>query len=360
MTSFAQVSYGPLRTCRSHRRWLKHTSRGLHSLPSFPYLDQGFGKFLPPSALNTLVNDWHQGLLTRLNEQVRDTRYATASVMQTIVSAAPIRADTLIFNYASLAANNHFFLEHLKPPPTNGETTHEDSMDVQLEALIRNDFGSKEQFKSTFGGYALGMNTSGYIWVCTNPGATQLVILPTFGPGTLLVRTRSYAVHQNTKWGGLLVDSDRSVGVVLTEELKKQEQQRLNPVEQSSENLSAPAGVSPQSPVSGISTNPFGASFTPPGARSYSTDSLGNEQNVYHPSSQRNRQNPQTKSAGLYTPDGPLYPLFCCSLYEHSWMSAGYGVWGKEDWLKEFWTVLDWEKVQMNWNFAKNPPKIEN
>lgn len=26
-------------------------------------------------------------------------------------------------------------------------------------------------------------------------------------------------------------------------------------------------------------------------------------------------------------------------------MAAGYGVWGKEEWLKQFWTVLDWAKV---------------
>jgi len=40
-----------------------------------------------------------------------------------------------------------------------------------------------------------------------------------------------------------------------------------------------------------------------------------------------------------------LYPLFCLPMYEHAWLSAGFGVWGKEDWLKEFWTVLDWEKI---------------
>jgi len=33
-------------------------------------------------------------------------------------------------------------------------------------------------------------------------------------------------------------------------------------------------------------------------------------------------------------------------------MSAGFGVWGKEDWLKEFWTVLDWEKVNTAFNHA--------
>ncbi|KAF5332355.1 hypothetical protein D9758_016945 [Tetrapyrgos nigripes] len=42
-----------------------------------------------------------------------------------------------------------------------------------------------------------------------------------------------------------------------------------------------------------------------------------------------------------------LYPLFCLSVHEHAWTSAGYGVWGKEAWIKEFWSVVDWERVSL-------------
>jgi len=56
-----------------------------------------------------------------------------------------------------------------------------------------------------------------------------------------------------------------------------------------------------------------------------------------------------------------LYPLLCIPVYEHSWMSAGYGVWGKEAWLKEFWGVVDWSKVSKSYRTAisanvTNPP----
>lgn len=34
-------------------------------------------------------------------------------------------------------------------------------------------------------------------------------------------------------------------------------------------------------------------------------------------------------------------------------MSAGFGVWGKEPWLKEFWTVVDWAKASKAYNLAK-------
>jgi Fe-Mn family superoxide dismutase len=49
-----------------------------------------------------------------------------------------------------------------------------------------------------------------------------------------------------------------------------------------------------------------------------------------------------------------MYPLFCLPVYEHAWMSAGFGVWGKEEWLKEFWTVLDWGKVSKAFEHAQN------
>jgi Fe-Mn family superoxide dismutase len=47
-----------------------------------------------------------------------------------------------------------------------------------------------------------------------------------------------------------------------------------------------------------------------------------------------------------------LFPLFCISVHECAWITAGYGIWGKEEWLRHFWTVLDWHKVSqayMKW-----------
>ena len=37
--------------------------------------------------------------------------------------------------------------------------------------------------------------------------------------------------------------------------------------------------------------------------------------------------------------------LMCFSVHEHAWMSAGLGVWGREEYLKRFWSVVDWRKV---------------
>jgi Fe-Mn family superoxide dismutase len=58
----------------------------------------------------------------------------------------------------------------------------------------------------------------------------------------------------------------------------------------------------------------------------------------------------QSRSLDLMDLGETLYPLFCISVHEHAWMSAGYGVWGKEEWLKTFWTVVDWGKVSANFH----------
>ncbi|KAJ6516348.1 hypothetical protein C8R45DRAFT_787492, partial [Mycena sanguinolenta] len=46
-----------------------------------------------------------------------------------------------------------------------------------------------------------------------------------------------------------------------------------------------------------------------------------------------------------------LYPLFCISVQEHTWLSAGYGIWEKEAWLREFWNVLNWQQVSQSYEY---------
>lgn len=66
---------------------------------------------------------------------------------------------------------------------------------------------------------------------------------------------------------------------------------------------------------------------------------------VYQPSSY------DDEGVGFPRSDGPLHgygdkltPLFCLSVHEHAWLHD-YGVWGKEEYLKNFWNVLDWGRV---------------
>ena len=92
------------------------------------------GDFLSPSALKIIAEDYQQGLLDRLNEQIKrcayfslglgdftnsnpprgtGTRFENKSVAQIVISTATDKSQTLAFNYASLALNHSFFLHHL-------------------------------------------------------------------------------------------------------------------------------------------------------------------------------------------------------------------------------------------------------
>jgi len=56
-----------------------------------------------------------------------------------------------------------------------------------------------------------------------------------------------------------------------------------------------------------------------------------------------------------------LNPLLCISVHEHAWMSSGYGVWGKEEYIKKFWTAVDWERVTghyLYWSRLQNAPAV--
>jgi superoxide dismutase, Fe-Mn family len=63
-------SFRPIATQRVQ---LQHQSRRcVHQLRQLPYdVDQGLGSFLSPAALRMISIDYQQGLLNRLNEQVK-------------------------------------------------------------------------------------------------------------------------------------------------------------------------------------------------------------------------------------------------------------------------------------------------
>ena len=40
-----------------------------------------------------------------------------------------------------------------------------------------------------------------------------------------------------------------------------------------------------------------------------------------------------------------LYPLFCLSMFEHNWINAELGIWGKEEYVRRFFGVVNWKKA---------------
>lgn len=196
-------------------------------------------------------------------------------------------------------------------------------MSVTLAEKIRTQYGELPRLKSTFSATALGMFSSGWVWFVTDTGG-ELGVLPTLGPSTLLIRSRENMNYIN----GLILGEDEI-------EVPKPSTLQQTPYSPFSK-TPPPPHMMPSSPGRASGSQP-----APPLYRSIHSSTL--YENVSPTDAAVDR---------LQNVGDVIYPLFCLPVYEHAWMSAGYGVWGKEDWLKEFWTVLDWSKVSKAFDYA--------
>lgn len=163
---------------------------------------------------------------------------------------------------------------------------------------------------------ALGMSTNGWVWLVQDANGS-LGVVPTFGPGTVLVRNR--------------LNRSPFFSPLVGEEMPDP---RLFPQDEGSPSPTA------TSPLSGNTVRrthdaPTDKSRNPP-TRSF------NQAPSYSPGT----LNIFSQHIADFSKIGDvLSPLFCISVHEHAWLSSGYGVWGKEEYLKRFWSVLDWAKV---------------
>ncbi|KAJ2930185.1 hypothetical protein H1R20_g6854, partial [Candolleomyces eurysporus] len=317
----------------------KFAIRSVHQRRALLYPEEaGVGNFLPPEALKTVVQ-FQDGLLERLNEEVKGTSEENSTVVQTVISTSTNREKTLAFNYASLALNNSYFLDNIKPPTVEG-ADHEGEISRELHSAITEQYGNIRQLKSSFSAAALGMSTNGWVWFVTDSrGVTG--ILPTFGPGTLLVRSRQYMAAEQGLSLGDLYGSPAEDGT------------SASPIPKS-----PLPGVSPSSPASGVSSpispkppKDVGPRFFHSSIASQVNFSSAGKSNIY---GSVNRNVSKEKLPTILNVGEVLYPLFCISVHEHAWLSGGYGVWGKEQWLKEFWSVVDWEKASQAYRRAIN------
>lgn len=279
--------------------------------------------------------EYQQGLLDRLNEMFPDVADQRKSVTQLVIDTASSGKDALGFSYASHALNNSFFLNCLRPPK-NDEDYEDKIHRLPIAPVIREHFGSVPHFINNFSSAARGMSGSGYIWLITDAGG-NLAIQPTFAAGTLLVRSRA------------CTENPAGRHEVLHEGRFRDGPQPTH--------LNTGLGNTPTSPTSGMSQGlaplnpsaPVRTLHSTPrnyiGARSIFDDAPEPE---FDSSAKDLRKLGET-----------IYPLFCVSIHEHCWL-LDHGVWGKEKYMKEFWSVLDWEMVNkryLTFNQARLGPQ---
>ncbi|KAF8845612.1 manganese and iron superoxide dismutase [Paxillus ammoniavirescens] len=305
--------------------------RRLHTRKELPYkIEEGLGNFMSPQTLNMVAVEYQQGLLDRLSEQCRDVDSKRKTIAQIVLDTAKSQDRTLMFRYASHALNNSFFLNCLRPPTADmGETIIERSL---LGTAIQKQFGGFDSLRSLFSAAVNGMSGSGYAWLVTD-AKKNLAFVPTFAAGTLLIRS-----------GLGTVDSLNTTVLGEGDMFSSPRQNQENPTQPSSPEL----GQTPSSPVSGISHAPPPLHHSSPARTLHTSAARENlsprARSVYDPAMPSASFASPHDARDLRTLGEHIFPLFCISVHEHCWL-LDHGVWGKERYLKEFWTVVDWDQV---------------
>jgi len=167
----------------------------------------------------------------------------------------------------------------------------------------------------------MGMINSGWVWLVSDEQGNMEVVA-TFGAGTLLVRSRQHMRTSDIPILGEPTDA-RFMGTTMQRRIERQSlphtTQTPNSVRIPSEGnhiySEAPMNVSGQTVARERNKNKHGG-------------------------------NPYQNMGDILT------PLLCVSVQEHAWVGTGYGVWGKEEYLKRFWTVVDWARVEQAYKIA--------
>ncbi|SAM86459.1 related to Superoxide dismutase [Ustilago bromivora] len=160
--------------------------RSLHTCPPIPeVLSQGCAPFLSGSTVRQISQGWQGGLLNLLNQQVRDTEFASSSIVETVIGLSQNREKVLAFNYASQALNNAFFLSTLTPQDRLRNSTPL----PRLATAISKNFNSFPEMCLAFSSAAYAMAASGWVWLVTDQHK-NLGVVPTFGSGTVIVQNR--------------------------------------------------------------------------------------------------------------------------------------------------------------------------
>ena len=297
-------SSSSLRRMNAARFVQQSSRRNLHSLPSLPAnLKEGEGcePLFSSQTVRLLWDDWHAGLLNKLNDEVRGTPWENSSIVETVIGTSQDPAQIQAFNYASLALNNSFFLSGLRSKELPEGTQHwaDSPPKKPVKALLNSlekHFDSFPAFKLAFSSAAYGMSGSGYVWLVQDRDQ-NLGIVPTFGAGTILVQNRLQRLEVG----------DRS---------------QIEPSKVTS--TSARTDASQTNGTAGNSPNSSFASQI----RNYSSSS-----------SRLFRQQSHIQEIGE-----ELFPLLCVSVHERDWL-PDYGMWGKEEYLMRFWECVDWDRV---------------
>ncbi|GAA6020235.1 hypothetical protein JCM11491_003858 [Sporobolomyces phaffii] len=303
-----------LRTRAVGTAWSPAGQRFVHHRVPLPYqLEQGLPGFLSPAALKTVAVDWQQGVLDRLTDLVRNTDADNLSVLQTLKQTATDPSKTLAFNYASEALNNSFFLSTLSPAPSAPSPNSRFAQRLTATPSL----GSLAALISHFSAHVSGLHPASggaYVWLVTDPNS-NLGVVGTYAGGTVLVNERKQMGH------GAYSSVDLKV---LGEQIEAPEAPASDASQPAAEGESQ-WETTAQTPSRAAASNLLSSATPSPAAVFSTTLSSHND-----PRSAVGRS---------------LHPLLCLSTHQHCYLED-YGVWGRDEYVKQWWTKVDWKKVE--------------
>ncbi|KAI1734350.1 Manganese/iron superoxide dismutase [Xylaria scruposa] len=282
-------------------------ARSEHAVPILDQFrqDEAVPGLLSPHGYSTAWTQYMQHVVDKLNNLTAGTDFENQSPLTILKSTARDPAQAPIFNYASMAHNNHFFFSQLvnlqnvfaqrsQPTPTSqtgvpetqGEPetpapeedlfgASENRISPKLKQELERNFSSIETLQREFVTTAMGMFGPGFVWLVKNANTQDLRILTTYLAGSPY--TAAHWRRQNIDWN--TSSGDKST------------------VSAFFDRTQAGAG----------------------------------------------------NGGGRFNPQAPggvdVVPLLCLNTWEHVWLTD-YGIAGKRDYVLQWWETIDWEKVE--------------
>jgi len=133
-------------------------AEGQHLLPRLPYALNALEPHISKSTLEFHYGKHHAGYVRKLNELVRDSVFAHATLEQLVRLAPP----GPLFNNAAQAWNHEFYWNSLGPHMG-------DRPSGTLAKAIARAFGSFDSFRAEFTQRASALFGSGWMWLVRNP-----------------------------------------------------------------------------------------------------------------------------------------------------------------------------------------------
>ncbi|KAH7417265.1 Manganese/iron superoxide dismutase [Cadophora sp. MPI-SDFR-AT-0126] len=172
---------------------LKSFRRSLVTVPEInPNFNNGIPGLLSPAGFDIAWTQYQGLMVEKLNNLIAGGDYESKPPKDILIKYARDPNSAPIFNYASMAFNNHFFFEALSPEPT--------AMPEALQADLEQSFGSIETLKREFVVTASSMFGPGFVWLMKNR-AGKYTLLCTYLAGSPFpgAHYRKQSVDMNTE-----------------------------------------------------------------------------------------------------------------------------------------------------------------